>query len=237
MPPDQPFAPPPPIEPPQPQPPVEPYVPSTAAPAPPPLIPSAPQQPLNNTQTPQYPTPILDTQARSMEDVDHDENLISIIKRHFFGIFIIYVQTIVALTIGIGLIYLLLPNFVDPSQTEIYRAIGIIAGVVVVLMALILIIATVIYYSSHLILTDQNITQVLQIGLFNRKVSQLAVGNIEDVTAQKHGVFATILDYGVLNIETAGEQVNFVFNYCPRPDFYARQILEAREHARLSGRR
>ena len=130
-----------------------------------------------------------------------------------------------------------MPNFVDRGEVEVYRIVGIIAGMIVVVMAVILIIATMIYYNSRLILTDQNITQVLQIGLFNRKVSQLAVTNIEDVTAHKSGIFSTILDYGELNIETAGEQVNFIFLYCPRPDFYARQILEAREQARGGPRR
>ena len=171
-----------------------------------------------------------------MGEVDYDERLITTIKRHFFGIFVIYVQTFVALAIGIGLVYFLLPNFVDRNQTEVYRIVGLIAGSIVVLMAVILIIATIIYYSSSLILTDKNITQVLQIGIFNRKVSQLSVTNIEDVTATKQGVFSTILNYGVLNIETAGEQINFVFNYCPKPDFYARQILEAREQAGPSRR-
>lgn len=175
--------------------------------------------------------PPLDTQATAMGDIDADERLISIIRRHFFGIFIIYVQTAVALAVGIGLIYFLLPSFVDRSQEDVYRVIGVIAGLVVILMAVILVIATIIYYSSKLILTDKNITQVIQVGLFNRKVSQLAVSNIEDVTAVKKGVFSTILNYGILNVETAGEQVNFVFNYCPNPDFYARQILEAREQA------
>ena len=127
--------------------------------------------------------------------------------------------------------FLLVFNFVDSSQEGVYRIIGLVAGSIVVLMALILVIATVIYYSSRLILTDKNITQVIQVGLFNRKVSQLSVANIEDVTAIKKGIFSTVLNYGILNIETAGEQVNFVFSYCPDPDFYARQILEAREQA------
>ncbi len=188
--------------------------------------------PENTTPPPSpQPEPVLNTTANSMEEIDHDEKLITTIHRHFFGIFIIYVQTFVALAVGIGLIYFILPNLVDRSETEVYRIIGLAAGSIVVLMAIILIIATLIYYNSRLILTDKNITQVLQIGIFNRKVSQLAVTNIEDVTASKKGVFSTFLNYGTLNIETAGEQINFIFNYCPKPDFYARQILEAREQA------
>jgi hypothetical protein len=40
---------------------------------------------------------------------------------------------------------------------------------------------------------------------------------------------STILGYGNLSIETAGEQSNFNFTYCPRPGYYAKVILNARE--------
>jgi hypothetical protein len=35
--------------------------------------------------------------------------------------------------------------------------------------------------------------------------------------------------FGELKIETAGEQSNFHFTYCPNPGYYAKVILNARE--------
>jgi uncharacterized membrane protein YdbT with pleckstrin-like domain len=70
---------------------------------------------------------------------------------------------------------------------------------------------------------------MLQYGLFSRKVSQLNMVNVEDVTAVQNGIFQTMFGFGSLNIETAGEQVNFHFTYCPRPGYYAKVILDARE--------
>jgi hypothetical protein len=39
----------------------------------------------------------------------------------------------------------------------------------------------------------------------------------------------TIFNYGTLTVETAGEMRNFVFPYCPNPNKYADQILDARQ--------
>ncbi len=167
-----------------------------------------------------------------MGQLDPDEKLIVLIRRHVFGILLIYVEAIAALAIAISLIYFLLPNFVDRSEETIYRIIGLVAGVIVIIMAIILVLAAIIYYSSKLILSDQNITQIIQAGLFNKKVSQLNVANIEDVNATKKGFFSTIFNFGILNIQTAGAAENFIFPYCPRPDHYAKIILEARDQAR-----
>jgi uncharacterized membrane protein YdbT with pleckstrin-like domain len=92
-----------------------------------------------------------------------------------------------------------------------------------------MLIATFIFRQNRLILTDRNLTQILQYGLFNRKVSQLNMSNVEDVTAIQSGILSTVFNYGTLKIETAGEQMNFIFTYCPNPGYYAKIILDARE--------
>lgn len=55
------------------------------------------------------------------------------------------------------------------------------------------------------------------------------MGNLEDVTTEKTGIFPHMFNYGVLKCETAGERSKFMFSYCPNPDYYAQQILDARE--------
>ena len=54
------------------------------------------------------------------------------------------------------------------------------------------------------------------------------MANIEDVTASQTGILPTIFNYGTLHIETAGEQNNFIFLYCPNPNAYAKALLDAR---------
>ena len=162
-----------------------------------------------------------------MEYVDDDEVLLGTIHKHPFGIIIIYLQAIVGIILSLFLAFVLLPTVLS-SESAITVA-TTFGALIIMLAAVIMIVATIIYRQSRIVITDKNITQVLQGGLFNRKVSQLTMANVEDVTAEQHGIFSTILDYGNLRVETAGEQANFVFSYCPRAGYYAKIILEARE--------
>ena len=159
--------------------------------------------------------------------VDDDEVLLGTIFKHPFGIILVYIQAIVGFALAFGLGVVLLPRVTSSSNSlSIMTAFG---GLAILFGAAIIIVATIIYRQSRIVVTDKNITQIVQGGLFNRKVSQLTMANVEDVTAEQKGIFSTLLDFGNLRVETAGEQENFVFSFCPRPSYYAKIILEARE--------
>jgi hypothetical protein len=55
------------------------------------------------------------------------------------------------------------------------------------------------------------------------------MSNVQDVTAEHNGFLPTIFGYGTMTTETAGEEDNFVFAWCPTPDIYAERILDARQ--------
>ncbi len=160
--------------------------------------------------------------------VDADEVKLAEIVKHPIGIIIVFLETAVGLIAGLLLSYFLIPSVLSDTDAAFMIA-NIFASAVVGVAIIILIIATIIYRQNRFVITDRNITQTLQYGLFSRKVSQLNLANVEDVTAKQDGVLSTLFDFGALNVETAGEQVNFSFTNCPRPGYYAKIILEARE--------
>lgn len=173
---------------------------------------------------------------RTLGQLGPDEQLLAVIKRHPFGIVKLYAQMLVAVIFAGGLIMALLPELIPREDNPgIYVGVGIVAVILIAFLVIILAIATIIYGRNKLVVTSETITQTLQLGLFNKKVSQLAVSNIEDVTAQKTGFFPTVLNYSRLLIETAGEQENFYFDYCPSADHYAKLILDTRQQF-LTGR-
>ena len=165
-----------------------------------------------------------------MERMEPGEQLIATVYRHPFGIFIIYFQVILGLAAAAALVAFVLPNFVSRDNNPGIYTLALLALLVIAaFLVVVLIIATIIYHQSKLVITNKSITQVTQEGLFNRKISQLAVSNIEDATANRRGIFQSILNFGILNVETAGETENFYFYYCPDPDKYAKTILDLRE--------
>lgn len=166
----------------------------------------------------------------TINQVDSDERLLAVIKKHPFGIIKIYIQSAIGICGAVALIAFVLPGLTDLSEsTDMVAILATGLLIVAAVMIIILMVATIIYYQSTLRVTNKTITQTLQLSLFAKKTSQLSVTSIEDVTSSKSGIFPTLFNYGRLTVETAGEQENFHFDYCPHSDHYAKLILDTRQ--------
>ncbi|OGF62317.1 hypothetical protein A2926_04390 [Candidatus Giovannonibacteria bacterium RIFCSPLOWO2_01_FULL_44_40] len=62
------------------------------------------------------------------------------------------------------------------------------------------------YYLDIWIITSERIIDVEQKGLFNRSVSEFMLDRVQDVTVEIPNFTATVLKYGNIIIQTAGEQ-------------------------------
>jgi uncharacterized membrane protein YdbT with pleckstrin-like domain len=174
--------------------------------------------------------PVFDPTGR-VEQINAGEIKIADIRRHPFGLVLIYIQVLLALALAFGLI---LPfagdgfeslGFSRASAASLMAVLSIMAFIFIILY---LFLATRIYKTNQLILTNDNVTHVAQVSLFHRKISEISMANVEDVTAHQTGLFSTIFNFGRLHIETAGEQNNLDFIYCPNPNAYAKAIQDAR---------
>jgi hypothetical protein len=83
-------------------------------------------------------------------------------------------------------------------------------------------------YLNVIILTNKHIVDVSQKSFFARSVSTLELGNIEDVSIDKNGFLATVLDYGDIKIQTAGELPNFELKKIADPEMVQRTIMETK---------
>ncbi len=92
------------------------------------------------------------------------------------------------------------------------------------------------YYLDTWYVTDQKIYDVLQTGFFNREVSVLRYENIEDVTVRVSGLFPTLLDFGDVHIQTAGEDSsNFLLTSACSPKEVREIIVSAQSAYRDRG--
>ncbi len=82
------------------------------------------------------------------------------------------------------------------------------------------------YYLDMIIITSDRVVQIQQKTLFSRSVSELDIYKIQDTTSEITGIVATILGYGKLTIETAGEQENFIFDACPHVNDVRRTMMQ-----------
>lgn len=163
--------------------------------------------------------------------MNKDEKKIVNIRRHPFGLVILYMEIILASLVAVALILFLAGDAFEflglerDNGTAFTLMLGLILAVFV---AIYLVLVTKIYWSNRLIVTNDNVTHISQVGLFHRKSSEISMANVEDVSAHEKGIFSTLLNFGRLHIETAGEQNNLDFLYCPNPNAYAKVIQDAR---------
>lgn len=82
------------------------------------------------------------------------------------------------------------------------------------------------YYLDVWVVTDERIVNIEQRGLFSRVISEQKLDRIQDVTAELQGILPTLFNYGTVYIQTAGEQVRFVFKQIPDPQGVAKKIIK-----------
>lgn len=89
-------------------------------------------------------------------------------------------------------------------------------------------------YLNVVILTNKHLVEIEQHVLFSRRISVLSLGSIEDAASERAGLWATIFDYGNVEIQTAGEMRNFIFKFYPKPDELQKKIMT--QKAQFMGR-
>ncbi len=89
------------------------------------------------------------------------------------------------------------------------------------------------YTLDNWIVTTKRIIDSLQSGFFNRRVAELHLEKIQDVSYKIEGLLPTFFNYGIVEIQTAGKDNKFLFEQVPNPqrvkDIIMELILEEEE--------
>lgn len=93
------------------------------------------------------------------------------------------------------------------------------------------------YYLNHWVVTTIRIVRVRQYGFFSRDVASFLLSKVQDVSTGVHGIFADLLGFGSVRVETAGDASrHFVMDGIADPtgmrDLIMREIAELPEHAK-----
>jgi hypothetical protein len=90
------------------------------------------------------------------------------------------------------------------------------------------------YYLDAWIVTNERIINIEQRGFFTRKISELKLTKIQDVTSEIIGVIPTLFNYGNIYVQTAGEIERFTFIQIPDPNYVKNIIVDLQEKERVS---
>jgi membrane protein YdbS with pleckstrin-like domain len=136
------------------------------------------------------------------------------LHRHWFTITVKLVLIIVMILLPILLypfIEQLLQNYVPISATLF------VYTVYYMIVWSFFIYTVTMYLLDSWVVTNERILNNTQHGFFNRTVSEMELSRIQDVTVFVEGFIPTILNFGNVEIQTAGKEEKFIFEQIPNP--------------------
>jgi membrane protein YdbS with pleckstrin-like domain len=159
-----------------------------------------------------------------------DEITQRVVYKHIISIFPFLFSVFVMGVVGILGAYYLGANSAQVSQ-YVPQSLVSLGGFLYILILIFLFVGVLwIWRRNKIVITNQHIVDIDQVGIFNRTVSTLRLGEIQDLSADVHGPMQTIFQYGTIMIQTAGERENFKFDYVPHPYELEHYILEIRQN-------
>ncbi len=84
------------------------------------------------------------------------------------------------------------------------------------------------YFDVHIV-TNQRVVDIDQFGLFHRRIDELNLDQVEDVSCLVKGFLGTIFNYGIVEVQTAGTERNFFLQDISNPTKVAQRILSLSE--------
>lgn len=91
------------------------------------------------------------------------------------------------------------------------------------------------YYLDVFVITNERIIHIEQHNPFSRTVAELRLERVQDVTVEQHGILPTLLHYGNVRVQTAGEATAFVFHDVPYPLKVKEVVMAAHRDVLMRG--
>jgi len=165
------------------------------------------------------------------------ETLIKEVSKHQVGaVIVIIVGLIIIASIMLAALGLYtVVNSAQPESESSYGALILYGGFILsIAVGVATFINVYLYQLNRLIVTTEKVAQITYRTIFDRKVVQLSIERVQDVTVSQVGIFPRIFHYGTVYIETAGDQEECIFTFAPDPYELSREIMNIHEAAVLN---
>jgi hypothetical protein len=153
------------------------------------------------------------------------ESIQRIVRRHWASLVPSYLSAAAPTILSLALAYL---DSRYPSSIPFPELLVIALIVILTILAgAILYSGFYVYERNLLIFTSLRLFETEQLSIFNRRLAQLDLSRVQDAAGLRVGFWGTLLNYGSLEIQSAGETEQFIFNYAPNPTQLAADALKA----------
>lgn len=158
-----------------------------------------------------------------------DEKVVLLLRKHWIVDLALLVSACITIFLPFALYALI--NAIWSIPTTTYTQLIWVGLHVYMLFALFVYFVKWIDHRFDLIIfTDRRMVDINQTRLFNRKISEANLAQIQDIASEVKGFWGTILNYGSLNIQTAGPDGHvFEMDFVRWPNLVASTIIELRD--------
>lgn len=156
-------------------------------------------------------------QGYKFQGIGPEEKIIKVLHRNWFDIASQYFLVLLAagaFFLGISVYPSIFPQF---EGTEYNILFLFIQNTFLLAIWIYCFLIWVDYYLDIWVITDEKIINIEQKGLFLRRVSTVKYEKIQDMTVEVKGFIETVVNFGDLRVQTAGEAENIIFRRVSDP--------------------
>ena len=160
-----------------------------------------------------------------MIQLHENEHIILLLHKHWF----VVARAVVGIMFMLVLAAIILPllplvtSQLDPAL--VWALTGFVLAVYLMILGLFAFYSWMDYYLDMWIVTEKRVINIDQQGLFSRQISEVPMASIQDVTLDVSGFVETMLGFGDIRIQTAGER-EFTIKDIPHLNAVKDAILE-----------
>lgn len=159
--------------------------------------------------------------------LETNEYIILIARRHWFKPVLETIGLVFSLLIPLVVSSVI---FALPGTTKELGNTGVLS--IIILLSWLFVVWNIIFivwtnhYLDVLIVTNLHIIDIDQKGLWHREISTVQLQKIQDISSKTEGIIASILNYGELEIQSAGSFTNFIVRGVQKPDLIRQKVNE-----------
>lgn len=171
------------------------------------------------------------------ETQDREEKIILLLRRHIVTNIPWSLSALILFSLPLGIYFIgprVLPLSILPFRYHVVLVVAWYLMIIAYSFAEFLS-----WYYNVYIITDERIVDVDFHSLLYKKISETKIDNIQDVTFESGGLLRSMLNFGTVYIQTAGEKREFEFEDIPNPDRVSKVLNELvleEEQEKLEGR-
>lgn len=148
-----------------------------------------------------------------------NEHVVLFLRRHWISLVSISIAFLFLTLIPLTIIYIFWPIIqIWNAHPLVGPLLGVLASVYILSLWLFAFLEFTDYYLDTWIVTNERIINIEQHGLFHRTASELDLAAVQDTTAEIRGIVQTMLGYGNVFVQTAGEKGRFHFKNIGEPE-------------------